>query len=150
MLRATRRDVRLDHCIGPIVPFSTQNLKMILIIILPRNTAPQNLMSLPSRNFFIQNFQDFTLYVNMEKRNTECRSDQGQVVWMRGIMGHIRGDVEDHSLREQLRSCQHFLVDSEIERARHKVFSYAVETLNETIVNEKLYHFFNKFKCAAK
>ena len=65
-------------------------------------------------------------------------------------MEHIVGDVEDHRLREELRSCQHFLVDSELERARHKVFNYAVETLNETIVNEKLDHFFNNFKCAAK
>ena len=63
---------------------------------------------------------------------------------------HIVGDVEDHSLREELRSSQHFLVDSELERARHKVFSYAVETLNETVVNEKLDHFFNNLKCAAK
>ena len=63
---------------------------------------------------------------------------------------HIVGDVEDHRLREQLRSCQHFLVDSELERARHKVFKNAVETLNETSVNEKLHHFFNNLKCAAK
>ena len=41
-------------------------------------------------------------------------------------------------------------MDSELERERHKVFNYAVETLNETIVNEKLDHFFNKLKCAAK
>ena len=60
------------------------------------------------------------------------------------------GDVEDHSLRKELRSCQHFLVDSELERARHKVFNYAVETLNETIVNEKLDQFFNNLKCPAK
>ena len=63
---------------------------------------------------------------------------------------HIVGDVEDHSLREKLRSCQHFLVDLELERARHKVFNYAVETLKETLVNEKLDHFFNNLKCAAK
>ena len=63
---------------------------------------------------------------------------------------HIVGDVDDHKLREELRFCQHFLVDSELERARHKVFNYAVETLNETIVNEKLDHFFNNLKCAAK
>ena len=50
----------------------------------------------------------------------------------------------------QLRSCQHFLVDSELERARHKVFNYAVGTLNDTIVNEKLVHFLNNLKCAAK
>ena len=63
---------------------------------------------------------------------------------------HIVGDVEDHSFRERLRSCHHFLVDSELERARHKVFNYAVETLNETIVNKKLDHFFNNSKSAAK
>ena len=41
-------------------------------------------------------------------------------------------------------------MDSELEGARHKVFNYAVETLNETIVNAKLDHFFNNLKCAAK
>ena len=41
---------------------------------------------------------------------------------------HIAGDVEDHRLREELRSCQQFLVDSELERARQKVFIYAVDT----------------------
>ena len=56
-------------------------------------------------------------------------------------MEHIVGDVEDHRLIEELHSRQLFLVDSELERARHKVFNYAVETLNETIVNEKLDHF---------
>ena len=63
---------------------------------------------------------------------------------------HIVGDVEDHRLREESLSCQSFLVDSELERARHKVFNYAVETLSETIVNEKLDHFFNNLICAAK
>ena len=65
-------------------------------------------------------------------------------------MEHIVGDVEDHRLREELRYCQHFLVDSEFERTRHKVFSCAVETLNETVVIEKLDHFFNNMKCAAR
>ena len=69
----------------------------------------------------------------------------------RGVdVEHIVGDLEDHRLREELRSCQHFLVESELESARHKVSNYAVKTLNETTVNEKLGHFFNKLKCAAK
>ena len=59
------------------------------------------------------------------------------------------GEVEVHRLREELRSCQYFLVGSELRRPRHKVFKYAVETLNETIVNEKLDQFFNNLKCAA-
>ena len=62
---------------------------------------------------------------------------------------HTVGDVEDHRLSKELRSCQNFQVDSELESARHKVFNYAVETLNETIVNEKLDHFFKSLKCAA-
>ena len=62
----------------------------------------------------------------------------------------IVGDVEDHRLREEMRSSQHFLVDSELETARRKVFTYATETLNEKIVNEKPDRFFNNFKCAAK
>ena len=40
-------------------------------------------------------------------------------------------------------------MDWELERGRHK-FNYAVKTLNETIVNEKLDHLFNNLKCAAK
>ena len=63
---------------------------------------------------------------------------------------HIVRDFEDHKLTEEFRSCQQFLMDWEIERARHKVFNYALETLNETIVNGKLDLFFNNLKCAAK
>ena len=63
---------------------------------------------------------------------------------------HTVGDVDDHSLKEELRSCQFFLVDSKLERARLKVFNYAVQTLKETIVKDKLDHFFNNLKSAAK
>ena len=63
---------------------------------------------------------------------------------------HIVGDVVDERLREELRSCLHFLVDCEPERPRHKVFNYTVEVLNESIVNEKLDHFFYNLKCVAK
>ena len=63
---------------------------------------------------------------------------------------HIVEELEDYRLRKELRSCQHSLVDLELERARHKVLNYAVETLNGTIVNEKLDLFFNNLKCAAK
>ena len=63
---------------------------------------------------------------------------------------HIVGDVEEQRLREELRSPQHFLVDSELERARQKVINYAVETFSETILNEKTDLFLNNLKCAAK
>ena len=62
---------------------------------------------------------------------------------------HIVIFVEDHSLSEDFRSFQHFLVNSELERARHKVFNYAVENLSELLLNEKLDLYFNNLKCAA-
>ena len=95
-------------------------------------------------------YQEFPgFYALRQSRNTQHAMQIGSRTTDVDVE-HIVGDVEDHRLREELRSCQHFLVDSELERARHKVFNYAVETLNETIVNEKLDHFFNNLKCAAK
>ena len=52
------------------------------------------------------------------------------------------------NIKQELRSCQHFFVDSPREWARHKVFKYAIENLNTTIVDEKLDHLFNNLKCA--
>ena len=63
---------------------------------------------------------------------------------------HIVGDVEDHRLKEESRSCQRFLVDSELERARHRVFNYTIENVNAQIVDEIFDHIFNNSKCAAK
>ena len=57
-------------------------------------------------------------------------------------------DVDN--LKEELRACQVFHVDSEFERGRQKVFNYPVETMNTDIVIDKLNHFFNNLKCAAK
>ena len=41
-------------------------------------------------------------------------------------VGDLVGDVDDQSLREELQSCRHFLVDSEIQKGRHSVFNFAV------------------------
>ena len=85
ILRVTRRDVQLEHCIVPIVPNSQQNHKTIWITLLLRSTAPQNLISPSTVNFAFQSFQIFAPYVNIETLNTECRSDQEQEMWMWNI-----------------------------------------------------------------
>ena len=95
-------------------------------------------------------YQEFPgFYALRQHRNTQHGKQIGSGTKNVDVK-HLVGEVEDHRLRGELRSRQHFLVDSELERARHKVFVYAVETLNETMVNEKLDHFFNNLKCAAK
>ena len=59
-------------------------------------------------------------------------------------------ELEDTNLEQELRSCQYFLLDSEHETARQKVFSYAVKSLNDTLVNEKLDQLSDNLKRAAK
>ena len=50
----------------------------------------------------------------------------------------IVGDVNDQSLRVELQSCRHFLVDSEIQKGRYSVFNFAVNNLTAQVIEEKL------------
>ena len=59
----------------------------------------------------------------------------------------ILNQVGDVNLTEELRSFQQFLVDSQLEWARYKLFIYAKENLSTTIVDEKLDHFLNNLNC---
>ena len=61
----------------------------------------------------------------------------------------IVGDVDDQSLREELQSCRHFLVDSEIQKGRHRVFNFAVNNLKAQVIEEKLDRVLDKLKCVA-
>ena len=62
----------------------------------------------------------------------------------------IVGDVDDQGLREDLHSCKHFLVDSEIQKGRHSVFNFAVNNLTAQVIEEKLDRVLDKLKCVAK
>ena len=84
-----------------------------------------------------QEFRGF--YALRQHRNTQHGTKIGSGT--RDVdVEHILGDVGDHSLTKELRSCQHFLVEFEIERARQKLFNYAKEDLNAEIVDEKHDH----------
>ena len=60
------------------------------------------------------------------------------------------GDVDDQSTREELQSCRHFLVDSEIQKGRHSVFNFAVNNLTAQVIKEKFDRVLDKLKCVAK
>ena len=59
-------------------------------------------------------------------------------------------DVDDQSLSEQLQSCKHFLVDSEMQKGRHSVFNFAVNNVTAQVIEEKLDCVLDKLKCVAK
>ena len=62
----------------------------------------------------------------------------------------IVGDVDDQSLREELQSCRHFLVDSEIQKGRHSVFNFPVNNLTAQVIEPKLDRVLDEPKFVAK
>ena len=57
---------------------------------------------------------------------------------------------DDRSLEEELQSCRHFLVDSEIQEGRHSVFNFVVNNLTAHVIEEKLGRVLHKLSCALK
>ena len=143
ILYGTGRVVLLvNHCPN----FSTNSQSDLNYHFAKKHSAPKFDITFECK-FCYQEFPGF--YALRQHRNTQHGMKMGSGAREVDVE-HIVGDVEDHALREELCSCQHFLVDSELESARHKVFNYASETLNGTFVNEKFDHFFNNLKYAAK
>ena len=66
------------------------------------------------------------------------------------VVEDIVEDVDDQSLREELQSCKHFLVDSEIQKGRHSVFNFAVNNPTALVIEEKLDRVLDKLKFVAK
>ena len=60
-----------------------------------------------------------------------------------------KGD-DGEKLKEELSACQHFLVGTEMENGRHKVFNFQMSTIDTKIINEKFEEVFNKLNSAAK
>ena len=56
----------------------------------------------------------------------------------------------DDSLKEEPRACQHFLVDSQLEKGRQRVFNFALDSFSAEKINSKLDYVFQQLKCAAK
>ena len=63
---------------------------------------------------------------------------------------HVMGDVGENSLKEELEAFKHFLVDSEMKNGRHRVYDFAMDTLDAKHLLETLNVVFDSLKCAAK
>ena len=57
---------------------------------------------------------------------------------------------DGEKLKEELSACQHFLVNTEVENGRHKVFNFQMSKLDIKNINEELEEVFNKLDSAAK
>ena len=88
-------------------------------------------------------------YALRQHKNTQHGTQTGFGASNIGVED-IVGDVDDQSLREELQSCRHFLVDSEIQKGKHSVFNFAVNKLTAQVIEEKLDRVLDKLKCVAK
>ena len=59
-------------------------------------------------------------------------------------------EYDDAELKEELQACQNFLVDSELEKWKHRVFNFAMSTFENSLKNNKLDLVLKGLKCAAK
>ena len=59
-------------------------------------------------------------------------------------------EEDDPDLKEELQACQHFLVDSQLEKGRHRVLNFAMSTFYNSSINKKLDSRFKGINCAAK
>ena len=53
-------------------------------------------------------------------------------------------------MEEELQSCRHFLVDSEVQKGRHSVFNVVVSNCTAQVIEDKLDCVLYKLKCAVK
>ena len=145
ILLITRRGVQLEHCIVHSVRMSPQNPRKSWIVIFLKKHSPRKPAFTFKRKLQYQKFPGF--YGLPQHKNTL----QGILIKTTNVdLENIINEFDDANVKEELRSCQHFLGDSELERARHKVFNYALKNLNEKVVNRRLDHCINNLNFAAK
>ena len=81
-------------------------------------------------------YQDFPgLYALSQHKNTQYGF---RIKTVSVDPDDIIDEVNDASLKEELRSCQHFLVDFKLKDARDKVFIYAIANLSAKFCEQKL------------
>ena len=90
--------------------------------------------------------QEFPSYYSLQQHRrkehgAKQRKPSDTVADLNKIVEEEGGNGE--KLKEELSACQHFLVDTEMENRRHKVFNFQMSKLDTKIINEKLEEVFN-------
>ena len=97
--------------------------------------------------------QEFPSYYSLQQHRSKehgakQRKPSDTVADLKKVVEEEEEDGE--KLKEELSARQQFLVDTEMENARHKVFNFQMSELDTKIINEELEEVFNKLNSAAK
>ena len=94
--------------------------------------------------------KDFHRFYFMRKcKRKEHGAQRGSAAQNNDVTQQM-GDIDDYSLKEELTTCKHFLLDSGIENGRHRVYNFAMDTLYPKNLLEKLDIVFDNLKCAVR
>ena len=144
ILRVTRSDVHLEHCVVTNVPISPQN--DLNYHVAKKHSAPKPEITFKCKLCYAD-FPDF--YALGQHKNTQHRTQIGFGTSNIDVKD-IVGDVDDQSLREESESCKNALTGTEMENGRHRVFNFAMSSFNIPPINDTLDYVFKELKCAAK
>ena len=75
----------------------------------------------------------YNLREHRRKNHEPQRGSRDQNVDVADVMW----DVDDKSLKEEIETCKHFLVNSEMENGRHRVYNFSGEILDPKFLLEK-------------
>ena len=92
-------------------------------------------------------FKEFSgIYALRQQKTSEHE------IQMKSAKFDVNNLLEDNDadLKEELQAFQHFFVDSELEKRRHRVFNFAMSTFDNFLTNQRLDLVYKGPKCAAK
>ena len=95
----------------------------------------------------VESFPSFHSLRQHKNQDKNLRNKEEQELTLQSLNKDI---LKNKNLQDEIQSGKYILVDSEINKARLKVFNYAIETRSTKIVEEKLDHVFKKYNCAAR
>ena len=138
-----RRHVQLEHFIALNFPFSTTSLADLIYHIAKKHARPRVKITKKCKICF----KDFSSFYALRQHKT---SEHGIQMKSADFDVTILFEADDANLKEELQACQHFVVDSELEKGRHCVFNFFMSTFDNFLINQKLDLVFKRLKCAAK
>ena len=94
--------------------------------------------------------KDFhSFYLSWEHKPKEHGAERSSGA-QNDVVEHVLGNVDDNSLKEELGTCKDILVDNEIVTGKHRVYNFAMDTLDPKNQLEKLDVVFDSLKYATE
>ena len=94
--------------------------------------------------------QVFTGFNSFRLHRQKVQNAQGVLESKNVVASELVGPIDNKISKAELQMGKFFLVDSEMENGRHRVFKFAMEILDAHILSQKLDTMFEKLDCAAK